>query len=102
MTFSGTTDPVPLGIWQARVLLVMTLEPQTVKDITDRLATRGALLDPSRVRFVLEELKDLGLLDHAPQVGRAGSQYWLGSGPRVERALDDAYVVVRSSSPRKK
>lgn len=92
---------VPLTFWQARVLLLVTLEPQTVEEVTNRIAARGAILDPARVRQLLEELRELGLLDHQPQTGRVGNRYWLGTGPLIERALDDAYAVVKGGPPRK-
>lgn len=84
----------PLTFWQARVLLLMTLEPQSVKDVADRIAVRGAVLDLSRVQQLLGELAALGLLGHKAQQGRTGGRYWLGSGPAIEDALDQAYGVV--------
>lgn len=84
----------PLTFWQARVLLLLTLEPQSVKQVADRIAGRGAVLDEGRVQQLLGELTALGLLEHQPQKGRTGSRYWLGSGPVVEAALDQAYEVV--------
>ena len=90
----------PLTFWQARVILLVTLAPQSVRDITDRVAGKGTVLDPARIRQLLYELKDMGLLEHAPQLGRAGSRYWLGSEPAVEKALDEAYLIVKGSSSR--
>lgn len=84
----------PLTFWQARVLLLMTLDSQSVNDVAVRIALRGAMLDLSRVQQLLNELTGLGLLEHTPKKGHAGGRYWLGSGSAVEDALDQAYVVV--------
>lgn len=92
---------VPLTFWQARVLLLVTLDPQSVEEVTNRIAARGAVLDPARVRQLLDELKALGLLEHTSKTGRTGGRYWLSADPLVEQALDDAYAVVKSGSPRK-
>lgn len=92
--------PLPLTFWQARILLLMTLEPQSVEEVTNRIAERGAVLDPARVRQLLDELKDLGLLEYTLKMGRTGSRYWLGTDPGVEQALDDAYAVVKGGPPR--
>ncbi|KQR00511.1 hypothetical protein [Deinococcus sp. Leaf326] len=85
----------PLTFWQARALLLLTLEPQSVNDVADRIAVRGAVLDLSRVQQVLNELTALGLLGHTLKKGREGGRYWLGSGAAVEDALDQAYEVVK-------
>lgn len=84
----------PLTFWQARVLLLLTLDSQSVNDVADRIALRGTMLDPSRVQQLLNELTALGLLEHTPKKGHAGGRYWLGSGPVVEDALDQAHEVV--------
>lgn len=83
-----------LTFWQARVLLLLTLEPQSVKAVADRIAVRGDMLDLSRIQQLLSELAALDLLEHRAQQGRTGGRYWLSSGPAVEDALDQAYVTV--------
>ena len=90
-----------LTFWQARLLLLMTLEPQSVKAVADRIALRGAMLDLSRVQQLVSELTVLGLLEYRAQQERTGGRYWLSSGPAVEDALDQAYEVVIGSWPHK-
>ncbi|KQR24854.1 hypothetical protein ASF71_19290 [Deinococcus sp. Leaf326] len=89
----------PLTFWQARVLLLMTLETQSVNDVAVRIALRGAMLDLSRVQELLRELTALGLLEYTPKRGHAAGRYQLGSGSVVEDALDQADVIVRGNRP---
>ena len=105
MTYPAPMISPPLTFWQARVLLLLTLESQSVNDVADRIAVQGTLLDLSRVQQLLHELSALGLLEHTPRKGHAGARYSLGSGPTVEEALDQAYEVVTSNqlnTPRQK
>jgi hypothetical protein len=93
-----TQPPTPPTFWQARILLLLTLEPQSVDEVSSRMAERGAVLNNSRVRQLLDELLALGLVIQTPRKGHAGARYGLGSGPEVERALDQAYEIVASQS----
>jgi DNA-binding IclR family transcriptional regulator len=93
----------PITLWQSRVLLLLTLEPQAVEEITNRMADRGAVLNTSRVRQLLEELTTLRLVTQTPRQGNAGARYGLGAGPAVDAALDQAYELINgrpASSPR--
>lgn len=85
----------PLTFWQARALLLLTLESQSMNDMADRIAVRGAVLDLLHARQILNELTTLGLLEHTLKRGREGGCYWLRSGAAVEDALDQAYEVVK-------
>ncbi|KQR18880.1 hypothetical protein [Deinococcus sp. Leaf326] len=94
----------PLTFWQVRILLLLTLEPQSVEEVSNRMAERGAVLDTSRVRQLLDELLAAGLLTQTPRKGHAGARYALGAGPAIDAALDQAYEVVKgqpASGPRK-
>ena len=88
-----------LTFWQARILLLLTLESQSVNEVADRIAVQGALLDLSRVQQLLKELSALGLLEHTPKKGHAGGRYALGSGPAVDEALDQAHEIVTAQAP---
>lgn len=89
-----TQPPTPPTFWQARVLLLLTLEPQSVEEVSNRMADRGAVLNTSRVRQLLDELLVLGLVTQIPRKGHAGTRYGLGSGPVVDAALDQAYEII--------
>ncbi|WP_082506007.1 hypothetical protein [Deinococcus sp. Leaf326] len=88
----------PLTLWQSRVLLLLTLEPQLVEEITNRMADRGAVLNTSRMRQLLEELTAAGLVTQTPRQGNAGTRYGLGAGPAIDAALDQAYEVTEGRS----
>ncbi|KQR02005.1 hypothetical protein [Deinococcus sp. Leaf326] len=93
-----TQPPTPLTFWQARVLLLLTLEPQSVDEVSSRMAERGAVLNNSRVRQLLDELLAAGLVTQVPRKGHAGTRYGLGVVPAVDTALDQAYEIVASQS----
>lgn len=104
MTYPAPMTSPPLTFWQARVLLLLTLEPQSVEQVTNRIADRGAVLNTGRVRQLLDELLAVGLLTPTPRKGHAGARYALGAGPAIDAALDQTYEVVKgqpASAPRK-
>ncbi|AFD27435.1 hypothetical protein DGo_PB0166 (plasmid) [Deinococcus gobiensis I-0] len=88
--------PLPLTFWQARILLLMTQEPQSLNDVTHQLATHGKVLRLSRLEIIIEELRARELLGHLPQRDALESRYWLRSGPAAEEALHEAYGVVKN------
>ena len=68
-------------------MLLMTLEPQSVKAAANRIALRGAMLDLSWVQQLLGELTALGLLEYRTQQGRTGGRYWLGLGRQSTKPM---------------
>ena len=84
----------PLTFWHARILLLMTPEPQSITDVATQLATQGKTLRISRLDAIFEDLKNRELLGYSPQRGSVESQYWLKSGVLVEDALHEAYTIV--------
>lgn len=80
---------------QARVLLLVSLEGESVTEVADRLAERGHLQTSARVRQLLDELTSVGVLRREGGKGRMGARYRLGGGMVVEVALDRAYALAQ-------
>lgn len=79
---------------QARVLLVLSLEPQSVAQVAHRLSKQGHMVELSGVRFLLNSLTraELAVLDQ--DHSHVKFHYRLASGTAVERALDRAYEMM--------
>ena len=75
------------------------LEPQSVEEVSNRMADRGAVLNTGRVRRLLDELLAAGLMTQIPHKGHAGTRYRLGSGPAVDEALDQDHEIVTTQAP---
>lgn len=82
---------------QARVLLLVSLEGESVTEVADRLAERGHVQTSARVRQLLDELTSVGVLQREGGKGRMGSRYRLGGGMAVEVALDRAYGLAEEA-----
>lgn len=91
-----TQPPTPLTFWQARILLLLTLEPQSVEEVSNQMAERGAVLNASRVRQLLDELLAARWVAQTLHQGHAGARYRLASGLAVNTALNQAYEIVAS------
>lgn len=82
---------------QASALLSLSLEPQSLNAVADRLTLRGYVTELHRTRQLLQELVELGLADCTRAPRRMGAHYWLASGPAVDTALDQAYALVQEA-----
>lgn len=78
---------------QARVLLLLSLEPQSVAEIATRLSNKNHDLELSGVRLLLNSLTMLDLAVRSR--GKTGKwRYRLAPGRAVEAALEQAYTII--------
>lgn len=91
-----------LTLQQARVLLLVSLEGETVADIADCLEERGHEVNTGALRRALKALAAAGLLEVSERAsggrGRASTVYRLATGAAVEEALDLAYQMTSGPS----
>lgn len=86
-----------LAPMQAHVLLLLSLEPQSVTEVTVRLVQRNHVLELSSIQFLLNSLVNLGVAVMDRDQNGMRRHYRLAQGVVVEEVLEQAYQLVNET-----